>query len=69
MLRRLLIVATVALALTALAGIGHAQVGLPVIICKNQAVPPGWVIVGETRSLSCPNPETDFHNAWIIRKL
>ncbi len=63
-----LVIPAVALALTALSPLSSAQTGLPVVICKGQPVPSGWVIVGETHSVSCPNP-TDLTNAWIIRKL
>jgi hypothetical protein len=37
------------------------------VICGNQPVPPGWVIVGLTTVFSCGG--TGNNNAMIIRKL
>jgi hypothetical protein len=39
--------------------------GFPVTICKNQAIPDGWVITSETSTISCNG---DFPNAWTIER-
>lgn len=36
-----------------------------VIICKNQSIPSGFVIVGQTTNFSCSN---QLDNAWIIKR-
>jgi hypothetical protein len=35
-----------------------------VVICKNQAIPAGWVIIAQTTNFAC---STDLNNAYVIK--